>query len=153
LESIASLWNQDTPIETVFANGTECHKFAAEGQDPISDATYIRILLKVFRASGVLDRAIADWERKPEAEHTVSNALAHFKRENMHRLEEHKHLKATLQVNTTITTEGDTTLPAWTTSTRLSLSLGGATAGPTGWAIIPATAIPDQLLGITMTPP
>jgi hypothetical protein len=53
-------WNPDTPIETVFSNGTTCRQFAREGNDSTSDSAYIWILVKIFRATGVLDRAVAD---------------------------------------------------------------------------------------------
>jgi hypothetical protein len=43
LARIAAPWNPDTPIETVFANGTNCRKFAVEGNDPISDAAYTHL--------------------------------------------------------------------------------------------------------------
>jgi hypothetical protein len=101
LARIATPWNPDTPIETVFANGTNCRKFAVEGNDPISDAAHVRILVKIFTNSGVLDRAVSDWERKPDAEQTVLNAIAHFRKENTHRLEATLALKRVLEANST----------------------------------------------------
>jgi hypothetical protein len=71
LARIATPWNSDTPIETVFANGTNCRKFAVGGNDPISDAVYVRVLVKISINSGVLERAVSDWERKPDAKQTV----------------------------------------------------------------------------------
>jgi hypothetical protein len=114
-ERIAAPWNPDTPIETVFANGGKCRQLAVDGGDPISDASYTRILVKIFKASGVLDRAVADWERKPTGEQTVANALTHFKRENVHRHEEQKAMKSTLTAYASIGTkrDGTTTTTDW----------------------------------------
>jgi hypothetical protein len=89
------------PLETVLANVTHCRKFAVEGNDLISDAEYVRILVKIFTSSGVLERVESDWERKPDAEHTVPNAAAHFRRENTHRLEATQALKRVLETNST----------------------------------------------------
>jgi hypothetical protein len=53
-------------------NRTKCPGLAVEGNDPISDAAvYVRILVKIviFRASGVFDSAVIDWECKPEADY------------------------------------------------------------------------------------
>jgi hypothetical protein len=43
MKHLTAAWDPDTPIETVFTNGTFCCDFAEEGDDPISDATYTRI--------------------------------------------------------------------------------------------------------------
>jgi hypothetical protein len=122
MERIASPWNPDTPIETVFSNGTTCRQFATEGNDPISDSAYIRILVKIFRASGVLDRAVADWERKAAAEQTLDNATTHFQRENNFRLEEQRQLKGVLQASTAITTQHPS-VSTTTSSTRVDTLL------------------------------
>ena len=46
-------------IETVFNHGALCRKLAAEGGNPITDASYILILLKIFRESGVFAMEIS----------------------------------------------------------------------------------------------
>jgi hypothetical protein len=101
LARIVTPGNPDTPIETVFANGTNCRKFAVEGNDPISDAANLRILVKIFTNSGVLERAVSDWERKPDAEQAVLYAIAHFRKEHIHRLEATQALKRVLEANST----------------------------------------------------
>jgi hypothetical protein len=121
LERIMANWNPDTPIETVFTNGTKCRQFAADGGDPISDKAYVRILVKIFRASGVLDKAVADWERKPETEQSVANALAYFKSENTYRLDEQKAMKRVLTANTAITNQR----PAPTSAGTVDEALAG----------------------------
>jgi hypothetical protein len=79
-------WNPDTPIETVFRNGTFCRDFAREGGDPISDVFYVLALVEIFEASGVLEKAVEDWERKVAADKTLANCIIHFKAANKHRL-------------------------------------------------------------------
>lgn len=86
LQQIKAPWNPDTPIETVFRNGTFCRTFAAEGNDPISDTAYVRILVEIFEASGVLEKTVEDWERQPLADQTLANAIIHFKAGNKFRL-------------------------------------------------------------------
>jgi hypothetical protein len=79
-------WDPDTPIENVFDNGNFCRDFATEGEDPISDATYTRILVEIFDKSGVLEKAVEDWEKKSKAEKTLDNVVIHFMAANEHRL-------------------------------------------------------------------
>jgi hypothetical protein len=78
LQEIRAPWNPDTPIHSVFARGTMCRKFASEGGDAISDATYTRILLHIFHQSGVLETAIDEWAKKPQAQRTLANCETHF---------------------------------------------------------------------------
>jgi hypothetical protein len=100
LQRIKSPWNPDLPIETVFSNGTFCRRFAAEGGDPISDPAYVRILVDIFDASGVLPKAVEDWEHKPQADQTVDNAVTHFTRSNTYRMtREAKTTKTVLEAN------------------------------------------------------
>jgi hypothetical protein len=70
-----------------------------DGGDPISDAAYTCILVKIFRTSGDLNRAGADWEQKPDGD---------FKKENNYRLEEQKAMKSVLTANTAITNQRST---------------------------------------------
>lgn len=99
LERIKTLWNPDTPIQTVFANGTTCRQFATDGNEPIPDSAYIRILLNIFGQSGVLADSIRDWEKKPAAEHTVANATKHFIRDNKIRLQSKSYMKDILSAS------------------------------------------------------
>ena len=48
LINIAHSWNPDTDIKTVFNHGTLCRELAAEGGNPITDASYVLILVKFF---------------------------------------------------------------------------------------------------------
>ena len=83
---IKAPWDPETPIEHVFENGIFCREFATEGEDPISDATYMRILVGIFEQSGVLEKAVEEWEKKPKADKTLDNGIMHFMAANEHRL-------------------------------------------------------------------
>jgi hypothetical protein len=78
LVKIKTPWNPDTPLETVFVLGTECQDFAKAGGDPISNPAYLRILLDIFRASGVMATALEEWDSKAQDQKTITNARAHF---------------------------------------------------------------------------
>jgi hypothetical protein len=86
LKELDAPWNPDTPIQDVFARGTFCREFAVEGRDPITDMAYIRALLQVFEKSGVLEKAIDDWDNKDEADQTLVNCELHFIEANRFRL-------------------------------------------------------------------
>jgi hypothetical protein len=79
-------WDPDTPIENVFDDGTFCRDFATERDDPISDATYTRIPVEIFEQTGVLEKAVEDWEMKPKNEKTLNNIITHFTTANHYRL-------------------------------------------------------------------
>jgi hypothetical protein len=59
LTTMKAPWDPSTNLELVFARAHKCRCFAISGGDPISDPTYIRILLEVFTESGVFTRALA----------------------------------------------------------------------------------------------
>jgi hypothetical protein len=102
-------WRKSS-IETVFAIGTNCRKFAVERNDPISDAAYGRFLVNIFTNRGVLERAVSDWERKPDAEQSVLNAIFHFRKENTQRVEDKQSLRRVLEANSTNIATGSTTM-------------------------------------------
>jgi hypothetical protein len=77
MECIQAPWNQDTSIDDVFTNGTDCRHFASEGGNPINDAAYLQILITIFHRSGVMDDAIKDWAMKDTQAQTLDNAVNH----------------------------------------------------------------------------
>jgi hypothetical protein len=99
LQRLTAPWDPTTPIETVFTNGTKCRYFAEEGGDPISDRTYMRLLFDVITASGVLTRALEDWDAKPVAQKTLPEFITHFTRANKLRCLRDQSLKSTLTAN------------------------------------------------------
>jgi len=127
MERLKTPWNPDTPIESVFTNGTFCRNFANEGNNPISDETYVLILVDIFEASGVLEKAIEDWEAKPVADQTLANAIPHFKTGNRLRLiKEAKTAKNTLAANQAISNQAiDQKLATKETGTLTGAGLKG----------------------------
>ena len=103
LKSVSAPWDPDTPIEHVFTHGKSCRQFAAEGGDPITDAAYIRILAETFTKSGVLDKAVDDWEDLEEDDQTVAALMAHFTKADNNRRDKNSGLKGALSANSAIT--------------------------------------------------
>jgi hypothetical protein len=97
-------WNPDTPIDTVFAIGEECRRFAKDADDAISDKAYLRILIATFRNSGVLDKAVEDWHLKQDGK-TIKAAIAHFSAADEFRLESKTYLKDILAANPAIASQ------------------------------------------------
>jgi hypothetical protein len=116
LQRLKAPWDPDQPIEDVFNKGLACRRFADEGGDPISDAAYVRILVDIFDMSGVLTKAVDDWELKPIGEQTVDNAIAHFTRSNTHRM------TRAAKTSKTILEANQATTPA---ETEASIGMGG----------------------------
>ena len=99
LQQIATPWDPDTPIASVFVTGNRCRQFAKEGGDPISDHTYMRILAKTFRNSGVLDDAIKEWDATPTNTRTVIRCVKHFTKADKYRRDTRHYLKTTMEAN------------------------------------------------------
>lgn len=99
LAKIKTHWNPDTPIETVFANGEECRQLATDGQEPIPDGAYTRILVNIFRESGVMDKAIEDWELRRPNNQTLPEAIEHFTNADKYRRKSKAYLKDILSAN------------------------------------------------------
>jgi hypothetical protein len=97
LIDIAKPWNPDTDIEHVFSHGTLCREIAIEGGNPITDASHVLILVKIFRESGVFPIEIREWSRLPEANKTVDRCIEFFTEAYENRLEET--LQGTLSAN------------------------------------------------------
>ena len=81
-------WNPDTDIKHVFNHGALCREIATEGGNPISDTSYVLILVKIFRASGVFPLEIREWSRIPETDKTVTKCIEFFMEAYENRLEE-----------------------------------------------------------------
>ena len=84
----------------------------------ISDSAYVRDLLTVFRKSGVLGKAVTDFEEKPIAEQTLAACIAFFKNRDRVRRDDAKATKEALEANQatkvdTAKTKFDSTLAGW----------------------------------------
>jgi hypothetical protein len=140
IKALEAPWDPDTTIDTVFINGTACREFAEEGGEPITDQTYLRVLVATFRKSGVMDDAVRDWEKKPEDQKTVDTAIEHFTEADHFRLESQEYLKSALTVNPTAqasapaTTTGDALLTGTTRPPQAPASAHRANLNLQGWS-------------------
>jgi hypothetical protein len=71
-------WNPDDPIETIFARGNACQKFATDANAAISDRELVAALFQVLSASGVLSYACTVWNAKVQATKTLAEFKTHF---------------------------------------------------------------------------
>jgi hypothetical protein len=78
--------NVDEPIEVLWVRLQEIQRFAQAANEPITDATAIRLTLPVFEKSGVFGTVTEKWRDKPDAEWTFANFKAHFEKGNKERL-------------------------------------------------------------------
>jgi hypothetical protein len=88
LIDIAKPWNPEDDIETVFNHGDLCREIAEEGGNPISDTSYVLILIKIFRESGVFPMEIREWNRRAEEDRTVEECIEFFTEANNDRMDE-----------------------------------------------------------------
>ena len=113
LINIAKPWNPDTDIETVFNHGALCRELATEGGNPITDASYILILVKIFRDRGVFAMEIREWSHLPEADKTVARCMTFFTEAYENRIKESLQivLTANAAIPPTVTTATSTPAP------------------------------------------
>ena len=98
LINISRPWNPDMDIQTVFNHGALCRELAAKGGNPITDAGYVLILVKIFQESGVFQMEIREWSRLPEEDKTVARCMSFFTEAFENCMEET--LQGTLMANT-----------------------------------------------------
>jgi hypothetical protein len=79
-------WNPNHPIEEVFEQLLDAIDFAAAGEDPITNPTAVRMAVKIFEDSGVMDDAVKDWRKKAAADRTWANIQPFFHLANKERL-------------------------------------------------------------------
>lgn len=73
-------WHPDEPIVKLWARVTECRRFAAEGNCPISPIEAIIALLEIFERTGVFESAIDGWRARDEDTWTLELFQDTFKR-------------------------------------------------------------------------
>lgn len=71
-------WDPSNPIENLWEQVKECRRFAAAGNDPISEITAVRKTLLNIEHTGVFTDAIRDWRKRPDAEWTWANFKSEF---------------------------------------------------------------------------
>ena len=63
----------------MFNHGALCHELTTKGSNPIiTDTSYILILVKNCRESGVFPIEIREWSHLPETDKTVERCMAFF---------------------------------------------------------------------------
>jgi hypothetical protein len=75
---LSEAWNPDRPLEQLWIHISNIRDIASTSGRPINDDTTIQLTITALRRSGVYDHAIATWEERPEAEHTMANYKTHF---------------------------------------------------------------------------
>ena len=66
MERAKATWNINNPVEEVFEQVLDAVDFAAAGGDEITEATSVRIVIKIFEDSGVMDDAVKDGARRQQ---------------------------------------------------------------------------------------
>ena len=79
-------WDIDTPIETLWDCITNAQRIANRANEPITDATAIRLTVTVLENTGVFDHALDKWRDKDPADQTMDNFKILFNAENKERM-------------------------------------------------------------------
>lgn len=79
-------WDIASPIESLWTKITEIRRVATAGQQPITDAGTIALLLPMFLATGVFGPSVDLWHSKEPGEQTYDNFMTHFTRANKNRI-------------------------------------------------------------------
>jgi hypothetical protein len=85
MNNLDRLWDPAEPMETVWTTVRKCQLFAAEGKDPITDATVVRKTLNMLTNTGVFAEGIRDWRKLPPTEWTWKKFIQHFTLANKER--------------------------------------------------------------------
>jgi hypothetical protein len=79
-------WNPDEPMEDLWLRLHECQRYAMAAGEAIPDAAAIRLTLAVLEKTGVFITACEKWRDRPDAEWTLVNLKAHFKKADQERI-------------------------------------------------------------------
>jgi hypothetical protein len=79
-------WDTKTPVENAFNNILEAMDVATTGNDPISEASAVRMAVKLFEQSGVLEDAVKDWRKRTAGNRTWTLMQPFFIDANKERL-------------------------------------------------------------------
>ena len=73
-------WNVDDPIETLWARAQECKRFAAAGDDPISDVAVMNLLLLAIERTGLYTLEADQWRKMDKESWELADFQDHFER-------------------------------------------------------------------------
>lgn len=85
MEDLEKPWNGDEPLENLWNRVRQCRTYAA-GVDPITEATAVRIVIKILETSGLFPLACTEWRKRPRVQWTIANATTDFNQANTERL-------------------------------------------------------------------
>ena len=85
LNHLDRMWDPAEPMEIVWTTVRKCKLFAAEGNNPITDATVVRKTLNMLTKTGVFSEGIRDWRKLPPPEWTWKKFIQHFTLANKER--------------------------------------------------------------------
>jgi hypothetical protein len=71
-------WSPDNPIEDLWIRIREIQRFAAAGNEPISNTTALRLTLNTLERTGVLTTSIERWREGDETTWTMAAFQSHF---------------------------------------------------------------------------
>jgi hypothetical protein len=85
MDNLDRIWDPAEPIEIIWTTVRKCRLFAAEGLDPITEATTVRKTLSMLTKTGVFAEGIRDWRKLPPTDWTWKNFMKHFTLANKER--------------------------------------------------------------------
>jgi hypothetical protein len=86
LRNLERQWQPPSPLEALFQQLKKCQRFAADGNDPITNKTVVRAALKNIEATGLFTDACRDWRKKSEATQTLTAFKTDFSAADKERL-------------------------------------------------------------------
>jgi hypothetical protein len=110
-------WPPEDPIETLWLRIREVQRYATAGNEPIPDATVLRLTLPTLENTGVFVSAAERWREKDDGVWTLLNFQEHFTKADKER---RRKLTAQTAGNHGAHAAADICLPVTTTATTQS---------------------------------
>ena len=86
MEDLKLPWEPNDTMEPLWQRGNKAQRVANAGNDPITDASLLRIYRDLLHSSGLFPLDIRDWDRLPVAQRTLDNFKTTFNRANKTRI-------------------------------------------------------------------
>ena len=75
---VADAWTPDEPIKNLWVCIKHLHAIANTGGDPLSDSTFMQLIVSALEQAGVSTQSIQTWRDRTSTEHTWANFCSHF---------------------------------------------------------------------------
>jgi hypothetical protein len=72
LRQLERQWQPPAPLESLFQQIKKCQRFATDGNDPITNKTAVRSVLKNVEATGLFADACRDWRKRDDTDQTLA---------------------------------------------------------------------------------